>query len=290
VFAVWCRPVSALALRLTLALTPPTEPAEAEPDDEALAEPALTEPGAEPSPASPEAPAPDPGGGFGSVTVVTTDSNVVAPPPSETDPEAEDDPGRRREMSLRAEVGYGQLGFANVEAPDHQGASLRAQFALYPWLTRSRRFGVGIGFTYAYQGFNRRELPATTELERSRGHQQLFGFRLPLLIRLHPEWFSLEPSGLLGAAFYSGRGDVWVANRRAIVPDDAMAFAAGGDLALCSVWDIVCVVGGAESIVGLETRSAADPTLDPLRVNPWGWHIGLGIDLVRAITRGNRTH
>lgn len=281
--------MSALALRLTLALLSPPEPDESESGgDVSISDP---EPAADPEVEStPDTPT-GPAGGFGSVTVVETNSDVVVTrAPDELDPEADaDDEGPRREMSLRAEVGYGQLGFANVEAPDHQGASLRAQFALYPWLTRSRRFGVGIGFTYAYQGFNRRELPATTELERSRGHQQLFGFRLPLLIRLHPEWFSLEPSGLLGVAFYSGRGDIWAANRRAILARDARAFAVGGDLALCSVWDIVCVVGGAESIVGVETRSAADPTLDPLRVNPWGWHIGLGIDLVRAITRGNRT-
>jgi hypothetical protein len=273
--------VFALALSFTLTFVEPpeiedpsTSPAPLEQDS------GIAEPSAEPPP--PEQP---PDGGFGSVTTVTTDSNVVAPPPSQTGEEEESEDGSRRELSLRAEIGYGQAGLGNIEQLDHQGALLRAHVQLYPWVSKGRRVGVGFGLLYSYQGVNRKQLPADTDLGKSKGQQQEVLFSVPMLFRPHRQWFSIQPSVMIGLGFYTG-GDFWAGNQRAKIPRSEFAFVAGGDLALCSVWDIVCVVGGSEYLLGVRTVSTE--TLDPRQVNPWGWHVGLGIDVLRIIDRGNR--
>ena len=267
------------------------------PETDAPIEPEAAPSEPEAAPSEPAAPTPtveEPGsgtGGFGSVSSVSTDSDVVAPAPS-TDDEWEDgdgeDEGPRWEIGMRVEIGYGQFELGNPGTLDHQGAALRAELGFYPWLSKRRRIGVGVGLTYAYQGFNRRDLPEATELSRSRGRQQLIGLRVPLLFRLHPEWFALEPSGLIGGAFFSADDDVFVGGRRAIIPEDAAAFATGGDLAMCTLWEILCVVGGAEYLIGLETLSADDTNTSPMRLRPWSWHVGLGVDVFRALSRGNR--
>ncbi|HVI01116.1 MAG TPA: hypothetical protein VM869_20500 [Enhygromyxa sp.] len=230
---------------------------------------------------SPEQPPPE--GGFGSVTTVTTDSSVVAPEPTLPD---EEDQGPDHELSLRAEIGYGQGSLGNLEGLDHQGMSLRAHLAFYPWLSKQRRVGVGIGLVYGYQGLNRKRLPADAGIERSKGQQQAVMVSLPLLFRPHPQWFSIQPSGMFGLGFYTG-GDYWAADRRATIPRGEYAFVAGGDLALCTAWDIVCVVGGSEYFAGVQTLASdsADPSVRT--VNPWSWHVGVGLDVLRIIERGN---
>jgi hypothetical protein len=235
--------------------------------------------------AEPPPPEQPPEGGFGSVDVVTTDSNVVAPQP--TVPAEEQDQGPRRELSLRAEIGYGQGSLGNIEQLDHQGASLRAHFAFYPWLSKARRVGVGLGLVYAYQGLNRKRLPADAGLDHSKGQQQAVMLSVPLLLRPHAQWFSIQPSGMFGLGFYTG-GDFWAADRRATIPRGEYAFVAGGDLALCTAWDIVCVVGGSEYFAGVQSFAA--DSIDPARrvLNPWSWHVGVGLDVLRIIERGNR--
>lgn len=241
--------------------------------------------------AEPPPPEQPPEGGFGSVGAVTTDSNVVAPQPTVPEEETE----APRELSLRAEIGYGQASLANLERLDHQGMSLRAHLAFYPWLSKLRRVGVGIGLVYAYQGLNRKRLPADAGLERSKGQQQAVMLSVPLLFRPHAQWFSIQPSGMFGLGFYSG-GDLWAADRRATIPRGEYAFVAGGDLALCTAWDIVCVVGGSEYVAGiltLATSNTIDSTIDttePTRrvISPWSWHVGVGVDVLRMIERGNR--
>jgi len=226
-----------------------------------------------------------PEGGFGTVTSVTTDSSVVAPPP----PDPEEEPqGPNRELSLRAELGYGQGSLGNLEGLDHQGMSLRAHLAFYPWLSKQRRVGVGVGVLYSYQGLNRKRLPAEAGLEQSKAQQQAVMISVPLLFRPHAEWFSIQPSGMFGLGFYTG-GDLWAADRRATVPRGEYAFVAGGDLALCTAWDIVCVVGGSEYFAGVRTLATSTTDPDPITsVNPWAWHVGVGMDVLRMIERGNR--
>ncbi len=261
--------MSALALSLTLVFAAAPEPAQADPAS------------AEPPPS--EQP---PDGGFGSVTAVTTDSNVVVPPPS-SELELESEEGPRREMGLRAEIGYGQVNLANTEPLDHQGLFLRAHFEFYPWLSKTRRVGVGFGLLYSYQGVNRKQLPADAGFDESKGQQQELLLTLPMLFRPHREWFSIQPSGMIGLGFYTG-GDFWAANRRATIPRGEYAFVAGGDLALCTAWDIVCVVGGSEFLVRVQTfpkRAIVDTSL---AISPWGWHAGIGVDVLRIIERGNR--
>jgi hypothetical protein len=229
---------------------------------------------------------PPPENGFGSVGTTTTESSVVAPqsPP----PEEEEPTGPQRELSLRAEVGYGQGSLGNLEGLDHQGMALRAHLAFYPWLSKSRRVGVGLGLLYSYQGLNRKQLPTDAGLGRSKAQQQAVMVSVPLLLRPHAEWFSIQPAGMIGLGFYTG-GDLWAADRRATIARGEYAFVAGGDLALCTAWDIVCVVGGSEYFVGVQTV-AADTTLatEPRVVNPWAWHVGVGFDVLRVIERGNR--
>jgi hypothetical protein len=275
--------MSALALTLTLVRfslwvpPPPSEPVVEEPtiEEPTIEEPTIEEPTIE----QPTA------GGFGTVTSVTTDSNVVAPPPPIPEEEQE---GPQRELSLRAELGYGQGSVGNLEGLDHQGMSLRAHLAFYPWLSKQRRAGIGFGLVYSYQGLNRKRLPADAGLERSKAQQQAVMVSVPLLFRPHAEWFSIQPSGMFGLGFYTG-GDLWTADRRAAIPRGEYAFVAGGDLALCTAWDIVCVVGGAEYFAGVRTVATNTEIESPDRtVNPWAWHVGLGLDVLRMIERGNR--
>ncbi len=246
------------------------------------------EPGPEPEPVAEPAPSDlPPAGGFGSVTSVTTESDVVAPAPTQPVAEGEgEDEGPRYELSARAELGYGQVELGNREGLDHQGAFLRIHAAVYPWLSKRRRVGVGFGLVYGYQGLNRRELPPDAGLERSEAQQQQILFSVPLLVRPQREWFSIQPSAMIGAAFYTG-GEVWAADRRARLPRSELAFVAGGDLALCTAWDIVCVVGGGEYLVG--AVSVAVETGARRILDPWGWHVALGVDVLRIMDRANRT-
>jgi hypothetical protein len=278
---VSCAHVSALALSLTLMFAGSPEPGEIEdPSTNPEQDPGIAEPSTEPPP--PDQP---PEGGFGSVTTVTTDSNVAVPAP--TQPETDEDEGPRREMSLRAEIGYGQTSLGNTEGLDHQGMFLRAHFAFYPWLSKGRRVGGGLGLLYSYQGLNRKPLPAAAGFDKSKGQQQAILLSVPMLVRPHRDWFSIQPSVMIGLGFYTG-GDLWAANRRSTIPRSEYAFVAGGDLALCTAWDIVCVVGGSEYFVGVESL-AKDTTDTAGRViAPWGWHVGIGLDVLRIIERGNR--
>lgn len=269
----------AFALSLALELSPPEPP----PSSEAIAEqPSSEQPSSEPQ--QPQA------GGFGNVTSVTTDSKVVAPPPTVDAQAEQEQEGPNREVSLRIQIGYGQVDLGSVEGLDHQGASLRAHVALYPWVSKERRVGFGLGLAVGYQGMNRKRLPADAGLERSKGQQQTVLVSVPLLFRPHVEWFSIQPSGLFGFAFFSQK-PLWTANRSATLSSNKVVLVGGGELALCTAWDIVCVVGGSEYFSGVltvaedtsNTRAAAQV------INPWGWYVGLGFDMLRVIQRGNRT-
>ena len=83
---------------------------------------------------------------------------------------------------------------------------------------------------------------------------------------------------------------LWFAPREPVADanQSRMIFVAGGSLGLCSVWDIVCVTGGAQLLVGVRTV-AMDPLISSERViDPWGWHVGLGFDVIRVLERANR--
>jgi hypothetical protein len=260
------------------------------PDPEASPAPLEQDPGiAEPS-AEPPPPTEPPAGGFGTVTTVTTDSDVVVTPaakPGDPDGDEPMDLEARREISLRAEIGYGQVDLGNAEPLDHQGMFLRAHLAFYAWVSKSRMVGLGFGIGYTYQGMNRRELPADTSLKTSEGQQQEILFSFPMLFRAHRDWFSIQPSALIGFAFYTGK-DLWALDRRATIPRARYSFAVGGDLALCTAWDIVCVVGGSEYLAGIPTYSTDLLVPDNRLMTPWGWHVGVGVDILRILDRGNR--
>jgi hypothetical protein len=227
----------------------------------------------------PSEPAP---GGFGTVESTTTTSNVQAPPP----PPSTEDSGPRREMSGMIEAGYAQTNLANAEALDHHGLSLRARFVYYPWVSKRRHVAGGLGAAYAYQGLNRWSLPSNAGLTKSKAQQHQIMLSIDLLLRPH-EQLSIHPAGMIGLGFYTG-AKLFAANRSAVIAKDEYAFVVGGSLALCSAWDIVCVTGGAQLLLGVRTVPA-DPTIFSDRViDPWGWHVGLGFDILRVLERANR--
>ncbi|PRP93554.1 hypothetical protein [Enhygromyxa salina] len=240
-----------------------------------------------PAPESAPAPAPEPApGGFGSVESITTDSNVHGLPPPEL--EDDDDDGPRHEFSARAEAGYAQTNLGNADGLDHHGLFLRLHVAVYPWVSKSRRVAGGIGLLYSYAGTNRRSLPDSVELDASKAQQQQIMVSDVLLVRAHPEWFSIEPAAMIGLGFYSN-AKVFAADRAAVIRKDEYAFVAGGSLALCTAWDIACVTGGASVLVAVETVGTQAPTLDARVIHPWGWHVGVGVDILRIMARANRT-
>jgi hypothetical protein len=265
---------------ITLLFAPPPDDVPIEerlgegPSTTSVEEPS-TEPASEPAPA----------GGFGSVESVTTTSQVHAPPPPSQTEETEQGP--RRELSALVEAGYGQTNLANTEGLDHHGLSARLHFVFYPWVSKKRRVAGGLGFTYGYLGLNRWKLPSGVELDKSSAQQQQLLLDVDLLVRPHPQWFSIQPSAAIGLGFYTN-AELFAADRPALIPRNEYAFVSGGSLALCTAWDIACVVGGAEYLLDVRTV-ALDPLVDDARViNPWSWHLGLGFDILRVLERANR--
>jgi hypothetical protein len=238
----------------------------------------------------PPTPAPPaPSGGFGTVEMEVTSSNVHPLPPVEHDPlEALEEQAPRREISARVEAGYAQTSLRNAEGLDHHGLFLRLHLVFYPWVTKQRRVAGGIGALYSYAGVNRWKLPDTAELDTSKAQQQQVLLSMNLLIRPHREWFSIQPSGMIGLGFYS-HANVFAADRPATIRKDEYAFVGGGSLALCTAWDIVCVIGGSEILIAIETIGSQDPLLDSRVINPWGWHVGVGVDVLRIMDRANRS-
>lgn len=290
----------AAALLLALSSPPAEAPAvdearDAAPSDaEAPAEPEIDDPFAaeDDAFAAPEdaadgsrAPAPPPGG-FGSVDSVSVDSDVRAPePPPEDDGVAE---GPTKEVGLRVDVGFAQTDLGNERPLDHIGLHMRAGLQIYPFVTPNRRFGVGVGLAYAYRGLNRRLSDDPDEFERSQAQQHQFTVGLELLLRPHRDWFSIQLSPEIGAATYSGK-ELLIADRRARLRSREVAFVAGGTLGLCTAYDILCLTGGSHYVAGVSSL-ASGPSASGERLDTglWGWQIGIGFDILRLLTRGNR--
>jgi hypothetical protein len=227
---------------------------------------------------------PEPTGGFGTVESMSTTSNVVAPPPP---PPTNQDTGPRREMSGLVEAGYAQNNLGNAEGLDHHGLSLRGQFVYYPWVSKLRRVAGGLGAVYHYQGLNRWQLPSGAGLKSSKAQQQQIMLSVDLLVRPHPQFFSIHTAAMIGLGFYTN-AKLFAANRSALIRRDEYAFVAAGSLGLCSAWDIVCVTGGAQLLLGVTTLPADPLTATQRVIDPWGWHVGVGVDVLRIMKRSNR--
>jgi hypothetical protein len=239
---------------------------------------------AEPSEVVEPAPEPAPTGGFGTVESTQTTSDVRAPPPPT--PESSET-GPRRELSGLIEAGYTQTDLGNAERLDHHGLFLRAHLVYYPWVSKRRHVAGGLGALYAYQGLNRWKLPSDAGIEASKAQQQQVMLSIDLLVRPHPEMFSIQTAGMIGLGFYSN-AKLFAADRSAVIRKDEYAFAAGGSLGLCSAWDIVCVTGGAKVLLGVLTVPSDATLFGEQAIDPWGWHVGLGFDILRVLERGNR--
>jgi hypothetical protein len=248
--------------------------------------PEVAEPSAvlEPSEVVEPAPEPAPAGGFGTIESTQTSSNVQAPPPPTTEPT---ETGPRRELSGLIEAGYTQNDLGNTERLDHHGLFLRAHFVYYPWVSKRRHVAGGLGLLYAYQGLNRWKLPSDAGMKASKAQQQQIMLSIDLLLRPHPEMFSIQTAGMIGLGFYSN-AKLFAADRAAVIRKDEYAFVAGGSLGLCSAWDIVCVTGGAHTLLGVLTVPSDAAVFGERAIDPWGWHVGVGFDILRVLARGNR--
>lgn len=270
---------------LALALEPPAleQPASEVPEPGALDEPqAIPEPNEVVEPPAEPAPA----GGFGTIESTQTTSNVHAPPPPTTE-DSESETGPRRELSGLIEAGYAQNDLGNTEPLDHHGLFLRAHLVYYPWVSKRRHVAGGLGALYAYQGLNRWKLPSDAAMKASKAQQQQIMLSVDLLLRPHPEMFSITTAGMIGLGFYSN-AKLFASDRAAVIRKDEYAFAAGGSLGLCSAWDIVCVTGGAQVMLGVSTVPSDSLSFGEQAIDPWGWHVGVGFDILRALARGNR--
>jgi hypothetical protein len=233
----------------------------------------------------PEQPKP---GGFGTVSNVTTVSNVAAPPP-EPAPEAEP-AAARSEAGMRVFAGYGQTDVGNARAWDHGGAALGALLQWYPYMTKRRRVGLGVELGYAYQGLVRRELPEPADpaveapFTTSKVQQHFLDLGFALLLRPHASWFSIQPTAGLGVAFYTDR-DLYAGQRHAGLVGRSTAFGLTASLALCTAWDIVCVLGGYRWTQRIDAFGVLDG--EPFSVPTQGWYAGLGFDVLRVYARLN---
>ena len=157
----------------------------------------------------------------------------------------------------------------------------------FPWISKGRRIAGGIGGTYSYQGLNRNELPSTVELDKSSGQQQAVLLNVDMLLRPHLEWFSIHTAAMIGLGFYSN-ASVLAADRPARISGREYAFVVGGSLALCTAWDMVCVTGGSQLLLEVMTLPRDPVRYDPASIDPWGWHVGVGFDVMRMFARANR--
>lgn len=226
-------------------------------------------------------------GGFGSVGTTTTSSALAqsSPPP-------QPDSGKTAtlEISTRAEAGYGQYDLGNRDGLDHHGASLRFNFAVFFGFDKSARVGYGMGLGYGYQGFGRK-VDAAAE-PKSRGHQQQFHFTFDTIFRPHPQLFSIQISPLVGVAFFgfTDNDSLLIENRPAWIDGTERALVLGGTMGLCTAWDIVCVVGGADIARNVDSYPVDDMSFfaSYAITSFWGWHLALGIDVMRIFQRGDR--
>jgi hypothetical protein len=124
-------------------------------------------------------------------------------------------------------------------------------------------------------------------MKPSKAQQQQVMLSVDMLVRPHPEQFSIHVSGMIGLGFYSN-AKLLAADRASVIRKDEYAFVAGGSLGLCSAWDIVCVTGGAYTLLGVLTVPNDTALFAEQVIDPWGWHVGLGFDILRALARGNR--
>lgn len=223
-----------------------------------------------------------PAGGFGTVNSVTTTSNVQAPPPP---PEASEAEGPSQELSARVELGYGRADLGNPEGLDHHGLFLRGGLVFYPWVSKRKIFGVGAGLWGSYQGLNRKLEDA--DIAKSEAQQILVSLSFDMIIRAHKQWLSFQPTGRIGVGFYSGGEEVFFANQVARVDKNRRALGVGGSLAICTAWDIVCLVGGATYLTGLATIPA-ELDASPRRLQLWTWNAAVGLDVLRIYMRATR--
>jgi hypothetical protein len=221
-------------------------------------------------------------GGFGTVNSVTTTSKVQAPPPPPEESEAE---GPSQELTGRVEIGYGRADLGNPEGLDHHGLFLRGGLAFYPWVSKRKIFGVGVGLWGSYQGLNRKLEDA--DIAKSEAQQILVSLSFDMIIRAHQKWLSFQPTGRIGVGFYSGGEEVFFANEVARVDKNRRALGLGGSLAICTAWDIVCLVGGATYLRGLATIPA-DLDASPRRLELWTWNASVGLDVLRIYMRATR--
>ncbi|NVB37388.1 hypothetical protein G6O69_06060 [Pseudenhygromyxa sp. WMMC2535] len=230
-------------------------------------------------------------GGFGTVETVEVDTELQRPPTAAPAPTpTADQLSPSQELSMRLEVGYGQVDLLNLQTLDHQGLSLRVN-ASYAWVSApfnkapdGPRVGIGVAVAYAYQGINR-SLPQRYTFSRSHALQQRLGLGPEFVAHLHPQ-VSLRLAATIGAAFYRDTTDsgLLVAELRASLPEDQVFFALSGDLAVCTVWDMLCVTGGSELVSNARATTVEEGEYS-VRVSPWGWHVGLAFDLLRALAR-----
>ncbi len=228
---------------------------------------------------------PEPKGGFGSVGPVTTESNIQQPPPEPVSESSRAEP--RPEFGGRVGIGYGQTDVRNDQPWDHRGAWLNGALQWYPYVTpRRRTFGIGVELGYTYQGLVRGRLPAQADapFAKSKVQQHFVNLGLALLVRPHPTWFSIQPTASIGFAIHGGN-QLYARNRHAELPGRSNALGVAATLALCTAWDIVCVVGGYRWTDGLDALGVVD--VEPFQVPTGTWQVGLGFDILRVYARMN---
>ena len=244
-----------------------------------------------PAPADPFAAAGSTGGPYqpppgGSGEVTTTSSSLAEPGP----PPPLQVRTTMFEVSTRVEAGYGRYDLGNRSRLDHQGASLRVNFAVFLGADKAARIGYGVGLGYAYQGFGRKVDDA--DFPVSRGQQHQFFFTLNTIFHVHPQLFSIQISPLVGTSFhgFSNTDSLLIENRPAWIEGSEQALMLGGTMGLCTAWDIVCVIGGADIARNVDSYPVEDMSFFATYAitSLWGWHLALGFDVARIFQRSNR--
>ncbi|EDM74372.1 hypothetical protein PPSIR1_29690 [Plesiocystis pacifica SIR-1] len=262
---------------------PPANPEPANPRVEPPVDPWADDPAAAKDFDTPGAPAKP--GGFGSVDSVEVESTVrddPAPAPSASGEDEE----HRDELSVRAELGYVQSNLRNLEGFDHHGAYLRLLAAVYPWTDARHRAGIGLGLAYTYAGFNGTLPNANAEARDRSAFTHMGTVTLDTFVRPDPKWFTIQPSGHIGLTVFDVESELWIGDQVSWVSTPYF-FVAGGAVALCTLWDIVCATGGSEYMVDVRLEPVPVeglPAGDFERVSPFTWHVGFGLDILRMLS------
>ena len=194
-------------------------------------------------------------------------------------------PGDTSSYTLRTDFGYGGQNFGNEQGIDHTGFHFKIAPGLMFRLFDDR-LRVPVRLFYGYQALNK-DLGAGVE---STATMHQVGVESGAGYAFHPTWFSAYGLLGLGAHIYNapesrdGMKGAEFNKNPLLFPLSGAGFGLNLGAELCTWYDAVCAKAGYTHTFGLNpTLEVVDGPSSAMGLNPNGFNVGLGIDILRVV-------